>query len=237
MDDALPQSAWTACILVLIYSAICLCSSILLASMLIANGEKTNCEAWLVDRLQDLLLIAPPDITLIALVVGASSTASIIQQIYYACHWRTIKRIAWEQAKLSITHPTIAYGPLSTGWNLGLYEFQLVCYTINALLILCWAVALMKGVYNWRYRRLMGWESYISNTSKILAFSLPPMFIGLSFLPSMRDNANGFLAMNIVLSKPPETAPTHDKLTHPTSPHKLRPRQYPHDRHPDPLHP
>ncbi len=80
------------------------------------------------------------DITLISIVVSVSSVASIIQQIYYACAWRTIKETAWEQAKASADLPSIAFGPLSTGLNLALFEIQYICYSINALLVLGWYV-------------------------------------------------------------------------------------------------
>ncbi len=80
------------------------------------------------------------DITLISIVVSVSSVASIIQQVYYACAWRTIKETAWEQANASAELPSIAFGPLSTGLNLALFEIQYICYSINALLVLGWYV-------------------------------------------------------------------------------------------------
>jgi len=81
------------------------------------------------------------DITLISIVVSVSTVASIIQQIYYACAWRTIKETAWEQAQASADLPSIAFGPWSTGLNLALFEIQYICYSINALLVLGWYVS------------------------------------------------------------------------------------------------
>jgi len=98
-----------------------------------------------VSRIGRSAAIRPPadgltDVTLIACVVCLSSTASIVQQIYYACEWRIIKTVAWQQANLSVDMPAVAFGPLSTGFNLALFEIQFVCYSISALLILFWFV-------------------------------------------------------------------------------------------------
>ncbi|KAK0988258.1 hypothetical protein LTS01_009242, partial [Friedmanniomyces endolithicus] len=125
-----------------------------------------------------------------------SSVASIIQQIYYACAWRTIKETAWEQAKASADLPSIAFGPLSTGLNLALFEIQYICYSINALLVLGWAVVLAKGVYNLRLQRFTRWEEAISTTYKVVAFVLPPVLIGISFAVKRDLDAN--LALNMV---------------------------------------
>ncbi|TKA73602.1 hypothetical protein B0A55_05714 [Friedmanniomyces simplex] len=123
----------------------------------------------------------------------------MVQQIYYACEWRTIKEVAWKQAKASADVPTIGYGPLSTGFNLALFEMQWITYSINALLILGWAVALAKGVYNLRLPRLLGWERTISATSKVVAVLLPPVLIGSSF--AVMHNVNAYLALNMLLSR------------------------------------
>ncbi|KAK3110129.1 hypothetical protein LTR53_015904 [Teratosphaeriaceae sp. CCFEE 6253] len=210
MDVAIPQGAYAASILVLVWSAFCLSASVLLAYMLITNGERTNY------------------ITLISIVVSTSSTASIIQQMYYACRWRIIKTVAWEEAKASVDSPALAYGPLSTGLNLALFEIQFVCWqyvsivrlftrdsegdldasqipcaekyhSINAMLILFWAFALAKGVHQLQLPRLAGWETKIAMTSKVVAIVLPSLFIGISFIEPIMGNVNAFLALNTVL--------------------------------------
>ncbi|KAK3673922.1 hypothetical protein LTR78_006124 [Recurvomyces mirabilis] len=181
MDTALPPDARVASILVIIYSVICLASSALLSCVLWSNGERTTY------------------LLLIAIASCGSTTASIVQQIYYACQWRTVVEVAWEQAKLSIDKPGIALGPLFTGFNLGLYLIQFCIYNIIAILVFCWSVALLKGVYNLQFKRLAGWEATISITSRVLAIVVPALLIGLSFLPSVQSSASATLAIGIVL--------------------------------------
>ncbi|KAK0917465.1 hypothetical protein LTR02_000330 [Friedmanniomyces endolithicus] len=178
MESAIPPGAVAASVLVLIWSVVWLASSILLVYMLNSNGERASY------------------ITLISIVVSVSSVASIIQQVYYACAWRTIKETAWEQANASAELPSIAFGPLSTGLNLALFEIQYICYSINALLVLGWAVVLAKGVYNLRLQRFTRWEQTISTAYKVVAFVLPPVLIGISF--AVRRDLDANLALNMV---------------------------------------
>ncbi|KAK3628677.1 hypothetical protein LTR56_018492 [Elasticomyces elasticus] len=181
MDNAIPPGAYLASILVLLWSAFCLAASILLVGMLLANGERTNY------------------VTLLAIAVCVSSTSSIVQQIYYACAWRTIKTVAWEQSKAAIDMPAISYTPLSTGFYLALFEIQSVCYSANAVLILGWAIALAKGVYNLRLPQLAGKEHIISATSKVVAFVLPAVLIGISFIDPIMRSVGAFRALNSVV--------------------------------------
>ncbi|KAK4549563.1 hypothetical protein LTR36_006560 [Oleoguttula mirabilis] len=182
MSDSLPQGAWAASILVLIYSVICLGAIVLLLCMLFANGEKTNY------------------VTLIALVTSVSTTASIVQQVYYACHWRTTKSTELQQAKASLETPTIAYTPLSTGLNLALFEMQFTCYTISSVLILFWAMALAKGVYNLRFKSLLGREASITASAKVFAVVTPIVLIGITFVDAVQQNVVAYLIIsNIVL--------------------------------------
>ena len=151
MDTAVPTAALPASILVLIYSLVCLTCSVLLAYMLISNNEKTGCEPFssyctTLPRLNLLTFFV--DVTLITAFVTLSTTASIIQQVYYACEWRTVKTVALQQAKASAHQPSLAYGPLSTGLNLALYEIQFVCYSINAMLVLFWYVQQQLRAYH-----------------------------------------------------------------------------------------
>ncbi|KAK3623437.1 hypothetical protein LTR56_021613 [Elasticomyces elasticus] len=181
MNNAIPPGAYLASILVLLWSAFCLATSILLVGMLLANGERTNY------------------VTLLAIAVCVSSTSSIVQQIYYACEWRTIKTVAWEQSKAAIDMPAISYTPLSTGFNLALFEIQWVCYSAVAILVLGWAIALAKGVYNLRLPQLAGKEQMISATSKVVAFILPAVLIGLSFMDPIMRSVSAFRALNSVV--------------------------------------
>jgi len=46
MENSIPQEAYAAAVLVLVYSLICLASSILLTCMLAANDQRTSCERF-----------------------------------------------------------------------------------------------------------------------------------------------------------------------------------------------
>ncbi|KAK5113281.1 hypothetical protein LTR62_003618 [Meristemomyces frigidus] len=123
----------------------------------------------------------------------------MVQQIYYACQWRDVSRTSWIQAKLSKDIPSLAYGPLFTGFNLALYEIQFVIYSIIAVFVFCWSVALLKGVYNLKFKLLAHFETSIALGSKIFAVVAPALLTGLSFLPSIQKDAQASLAMNIIL--------------------------------------
>ncbi|KAK5136774.1 hypothetical protein LTR08_002070 [Meristemomyces frigidus] len=138
--------------------------------MLFANGEKTSY------------------ITLIALVASVSSTTSIVQQVYYACHWRNIKTIALQQAKESLNTPSIAFRPLFTGFNLALYEIQYCCYVTLSVLVLFWCVVLAKGMFGLRFAGLRGKEVYVDWGAKLFAMVVPGVLIGITFTDTIKNN-------------------------------------------------
>ncbi|KAK3109854.1 hypothetical protein LTR53_016447 [Teratosphaeriaceae sp. CCFEE 6253] len=226
MDVAIPQGAYAASILVLVWSAFCLSASALLAYMLITNGERTNY------------------ITLISIVVSISSTASIVQQIYYACRWRAIKTVAWSKPRpvsMCLLSPTDRYRPdsilpcsrsnsfagksgkesqhrdnaLTSRQYVSIVRLfmrdsegdldasRIPCaeeyHSITAMLILFWAFALAKGVHQLQLPRLAEWETKIAVTSKVVAILVPSLFIGISFIEPIMGNVNAFLALNTVL--------------------------------------
>ena len=106
---------------------------------------------------------------------------------------------------------------------MALYVIQFSIYSIIAVLIFCWyvfadssapvlanivlvrSVALLKGVYNLKFKRLAKWHTLISIGSKVFALVVPPFLIGLSFLPSIQRSAAATLAMNIILSESPQS--------------------------------
>ncbi|KAI6865902.1 hypothetical protein KC323_g4142 [Hortaea werneckii] len=180
-NAALPSDAWVAWILVLIYSGICLAATILLSSMLIVNGERFNY------------------VTLLSVVVSVTSAASIAQQIYYACHWRDVRTTALVQAKASIDTPSIAYGPLSTGFNLAMFEVQFVGYMINSILIMFWAISMAKGVYNMRFRALMGREQHLATAAKVLGVIIPGIFVGITFTDAVKGNEFAYMVITNIL--------------------------------------
>ena len=143
------------------------------------------------------------DVTIFSVVVSVTSTASIAQQIYYACKWRDIRITALQQAKASADTPSIAYGPLSTGFNLAMFEIQFTGYMINSVLIMFWAMALTKGVFDVRHRSLMGREAYISGASKVFGVVVPGLLVGITFTDAVKHNEVAFMVVTNVLSKSP----------------------------------
>lgn len=141
------------------------------------------------------------DVTLLLVVVSVTSAASIAQQIYYACEWHTIRITALQQAKASIDTPTIAYGPLSTGFNLAMFEIQFVGYMINSVLIMLWAMALAKGVFNVRSRSLTGQETYVAASVKVLAIIVPGILVGITFTDAVKNSEVAFMVLTNVLCK------------------------------------
>lgn len=135
------------------------------------------------------------------MVVCFSSTASIIQQIYYACEWRNIKITALQQAKESVTDPILAYGPLSTGINLALFEVQFYCYTVNSVLSLLWALVLAKDIYDLHFKSLVGWETTIAACAKVFAIVVPGILVGVTFTEAVEHNIVVFVAITISMSR------------------------------------
>lgn len=142
-----------------------------------------------------------PDVTLLSVVVSVTSTASIAQQIYYACRWRDVRITALAQAKASIDTPSIAYGPLSTGFNLAMFEVQFVGYMINSILIMFWAISMAKGVYNMRFWALMGREQHLATAAKVLGITIPGIFVGITFTDAVKGNEVAYMVITNILSK------------------------------------
>jgi len=138
MGNNIPDGAWTAAILVLVYSVVCLGLSVLLACMLVANGSKLNCECTGIAALYGMYRLTEAvckDVTLIAIFISLSSITSIVQQVYFALDFRHIEYVELEVAKESLQVPALAFVPLFKGFNLALYEIQWWCYCIISILI------------------------------------------------------------------------------------------------------
>lgn len=70
------------------------------------------------------------DVSLMALTVCCSTTASIIQQFWYVAHWRHDRISEYQQAKIGVEKPTLAIGPLTRGPSLVLFWIQMYCYNV-----------------------------------------------------------------------------------------------------------
>jgi hypothetical protein len=78
------------------------------------------------------VLTMSADVSLMALTVSCSTTASIIQQFWYMTHWRHDRISEYEQAKNGVENPTLAIGPLTKGPSLVLFWIQVYCYNVMA---------------------------------------------------------------------------------------------------------
>jgi hypothetical protein len=76
------------------------------------------------------MLTTATDISLMALSVIISTTASIAQQFWYITNWRYDRISEYKQALLGVNNPIPAIGPLSLGPSLVLFWVQLYCYNV-----------------------------------------------------------------------------------------------------------
>jgi hypothetical protein len=76
------------------------------------------------------MLTTATDISLMALSVIISTTASIAQQFWYITNWRYDRISEYKQALLGVNNPIPAIGPLSLGPSLVLFWIQLYCYNV-----------------------------------------------------------------------------------------------------------
>lgn len=72
--------------------------------------------------------------------MSCSTTASIVQQFYTVAQWRNIQVTAYHQAKVAQEYPSLALGPLFTGFNLAIYWVQMYCYNIDRYVHPIWVL-------------------------------------------------------------------------------------------------
>lgn len=77
-----------------------------------------------------------------------------------------------------------------------------------SLLILCWAIALVKGVYNFRLGALALWQPQIVVASKLAAALLPAIFVGVPFAPALQKRA----VASLIISCAPSTSSSASPL-------------------------
>ncbi|GAB7353428.1 hypothetical protein MBLNU459_g3898t1 [Dothideomycetes sp. NU459] len=83
----------------------------------------------------------------------------------------------WETSLAAHSRPSLAFGPLSHGFNRILFWMVLYFYNVDAMLMLFWAIALTFGVWDWRIRSLDNHRETIGLVSKAAAFVLPVLQI------------------------------------------------------------
>lgn len=82
-----------------------------------------------------------------------------------------------------------------------MFEVQFVGYMINSILIMFWAISMAKGVYNMRFRALMGREQHLATAAKVLGVTIPGIFVGITFTDAVKGNEVAYMVITNILSK------------------------------------
>jgi hypothetical protein len=72
---------------------------------------------------------------LMALAVSGSTTASFIQQCWFATHWRHDKNSEYRHAEMGSERRNLAIGPLTDGPSLYCFWVQMYCYNTIAYVL------------------------------------------------------------------------------------------------------
>jgi hypothetical protein len=80
---------------------------------------------------QDMLTV-DSDVGLMALAVSGSTTASFVQQCWFATHWRHDKMSEYKHALEGSDRRNLVIGPLTDGPSLYCFWVQMYCYNTIA---------------------------------------------------------------------------------------------------------
>jgi len=131
---AMPQQGLVVAIPVQILSILSLAATIMLFLMHFYHSERWSCTFALLPHNEAYSLHSSTDsaadISLMALSVIVSTTASIAQQFWYMTNWRYDRVSEYKQALLGVDNTMPAIGPLSLGPSLVLFWIQLYCYNV-----------------------------------------------------------------------------------------------------------
>jgi hypothetical protein len=131
---AMPQGALVVAIPVLVVSIISLAASVMLFLMHFYHSERWSCTSSIIATFKHLtrvsILTRIIDVSLMAIAVSCSTSASICQQFWYITHWRHDRVSEYEQAKLGVDKPTLVLGPLTLGPSLVLFWIQVYFYNV-----------------------------------------------------------------------------------------------------------
>jgi hypothetical protein len=78
------------------------------------------------------MLTKDSDVGLMALAVSGSTTASFVQQCWFATHWRHDKNSEYRHAEMGTERRNLAIGPLTDGPSLYCFWVQMYCYNTIA---------------------------------------------------------------------------------------------------------
>ncbi|KAK8129807.1 hypothetical protein PG999_002187 [Apiospora kogelbergensis] len=171
---------------VLAYSIVCLLFSILLIWLVWVHRERTSYVAML------------------GYFTCLSTLASIIQQIHTIVDWRDVKIDQYNSAVANQGSIVVAVAGPSTGLDLGLFFVQYYSYNVEAIIALCWALALTHSIYEWSDIAIFKKIGPSTNISaKIVAVILPIVLVSLLQLDVIQASPWTFLLVaniNLLLS-------------------------------------
>lgn len=144
------------------------------------------------------MLTLPKDVLLLSGTTIATAFVAVIQQVNNIIHWHDLRIAKYEASIASYENPALALGPMSYGFNAGLFWTELYLFNVVGLLVLFWyvsitthsrhynglmpqfrAVALVANVWNWRLKTLSSYSEWIGAVSKIAAFVIPAVMEAL----------------------------------------------------------
>ncbi|KAK7981062.1 chaperonin 10-like protein [Apiospora arundinis] len=171
---------------VLTYSVVCLLFSILLIWLVWVHRERSSYVAML------------------AYFTCLSTLASIAQQIHTIVDWRNVKIDQYNTAVAHQGSIVVAVAGPSTGLDLVLFFIQYYAYNVEALVALCWVLALTHSIYGWSDIAIFKKIGPSTNISaKIVAVILPIVLISLLQLDVIQKSPWMFLLVaniNLLLS-------------------------------------
>jgi hypothetical protein len=144
MDDnyhgqVMPSGALVVAIPIMVLSLISLWLSLLWFTMQHYHSERWGCT----DSLKEIhdysigqnILTGDTDVGLMAIAVSISTTASIVQQCWFATHWLHDRTSEYEHAIEGSDRRNLAIGPLTDGPSLFCFWVQMYCYNVIAYVI------------------------------------------------------------------------------------------------------
>ncbi|EFQ31122.1 uncharacterized protein GLRG_06266 [Colletotrichum graminicola M1.001] len=123
-----------------------------------------------------------------------STTASIIQQVHDIITWRDMLWDQFNNKKLNPNNAEQAIANGSVGMDLVLYYIQYYCYSVEAMFVMFWAIALAQSVYRLNERgKLRRMLNKINAAGKIIAVVFPLCTILSLRIPALQKQLVPFI--------------------------------------------
>ncbi|KAK1977293.1 hypothetical protein LZ30DRAFT_601538 [Colletotrichum cereale] len=123
-----------------------------------------------------------------------STTASIIQQVHDIITWRDMLWTQFTNKKLNQNNPEQAIANGSVGMDLVLYYIQYYCYSVEAMFVMFWAIALAQSVYKLNERGRLGrMLNKVNAAGKVIAVVFPLCTILSLRIPALQKQFLPFI--------------------------------------------